>query len=426
MRLGIWVALIWLGLVFAGTGYSQEDRSEKAEEGTAGKTEGAATSSEAEKKAEEQKKIEGEDLPGVVSLVEEFYQHHGFALFHRSPTFSLTNDLRNRIFYDSNVFLTEEDEEDDVGYIGEFLSKLQYKPGRLHLEMAGGFHYEHYFDHGDLDEILPRAALDLQYEDSTFYAQITDNFARNSTINTLELRDRSAWYENSLETKAGLRYKRWLVEAMFFHTYVDYRKVRNDYLFYGGGLRSGYQITRRIYLTAAYRLELIDYREATVNGGKKQQDTDGHDVSAGIELLFTRSLVGRFATGVQFRDSETLWSLRSGLTWYPYPKLTLGLELFRGTIPTIFGDYKVWTSGTLTMNYLFTPELAVRSGATVTHSNPENGNTGLGFYFDTTFTYRVYEGIQLELFYNGEFTKTDQPAGDYDRHRIGGSIVIVF
>ena len=39
---------------------------------------------------------------------------------------------------------------------------------------------------------------------------------------------------------------------------------------------------------------------------------------------------------------------------------------------------------------------------------------------------RCPEGIEVEVFYKGDFVISNQPAGDYDRHRLGVSLNIVF
>lgn len=382
----------------------------------------------AEEKAAEEKTAEEEieDAEESLDLIEAFYKNPSFGVFPSSRTFRFTNTVSGSIFYDSNVFLTSKDEKDDFGYTTELISHLEYRPGRFQMELIGALSYENYFDHSDLGEFQPRAQLVAEYEGDTSYYRLEENFVRHSTVATVEFRDRSPWYENRIDFKAGKRTRRWLVEGNLFHTIVDYRGVAGDHLVYGGGLLAGYNIGALINATFDYQVHWIDYREALVSEGEKQRDTVGHNFSAGLEIQLTRQLMGRVKSGVQYREGQYIWSFLTGATWYATPYLQLEFKFYRGTEPTFYGDYKEWTDLTLEMRYLLRTDLALRARTTLADSRPLRGVHSQGWFNDVFLTYNVYEGIVTELFYRGDFVDAKDSDADYVRHRIGLSLRLVF
>lgn len=432
---------LWVIVVFS-VGYTQEAMLQSEKPAASEKNEATANinSENSEGKVEQPKekprqKEEEEQSPGQISLVEEFYKDPGLELFPRTRTFSLINTLRNEIYYDSNVYLTPEKEIDDVVYGLDFSSKLDAKWKRLELEATGGIRYEHYFDEDRLDSFLPYAIVDLQYREEIFYIKSNLAVYRHGVVNTLEFNDHSTWVQISPGAEIGLRYKRWLVEANYSYNNIDYRKISGDAQQHRVAFRVGYQMTQRLYLIGMYHFNYIDYQDALWRDQRqgidpnlivRQKDTTGHGGELGMEFQFTRTLNGRISVGFEYHDYEWFWSFRGNVAWRPLPSLTVDLEVLRTIQPSLFGDYKLWTSESITFQYLLATDLALSTKFTVSHSNPETGSTSTGFFNHTKITYRIVEGVSMDVFYRGAFVDSGQAAREYERHIAGAGLEVVF
>lgn len=376
--------------------------------------------------ANEEEQVE-EETDDVVA----FYRHPGFQLVPSSKTLSWRNVLKNSLYYDTNYMLVEDDEEGSGVYAVDFTSQLDLRFKRFQVGVDAGFRYEDYFRANDLDELLPFARLRLKYEDEEFYWTFSDEISRSSTVNSLELNDRTAWVRNQLETTAGIRHKRLLAEVGFSHIYVDFRHLRGDYQFYGLSAMVGYELSSRVDATLTYRCDWIDYREAAVvelDGIKqiRQIDTLGHSVLAGVNVRITRQLEGKIGLGVQSRDSHALFAAKAGLTWRPTTRWYLLLEATRQTMPSFIADFQDFTTVSLTTQYLLTRDLACEAGIIVSHVNPRHSDNFIGYYPRFVATYRITQGVELELFYRGAFKRTDQDNAGYDQHLFGGSLNLIF
>jgi hypothetical protein len=375
--------------------------------------------------------------------VVDFYRHPGFQLMPSSKTLSWRNVLKNSLYYDSNYFLTESDEKGGGVYAVSFLSQLDLRHQRFQAGVDVGASYRYYFRENDLDEFLPYARLRLQYEDKVFYCRLSDEVARSSTVNSLsnssasfpELNQPAVWWRNTLNITVGMRQERILAEVGFSHVYVDFRHLDGDYLFYGCWGTIGYELSSRVDATLTYRADWIDYLEAIVidvTDFQRKRDTLGHSVLAGVNVRITRQLDGHVGLGFQSRDSHSLLTATAGLTWRPTLRWRVNLEVTRQTMPSFVADFQDFTSASLTTQYLITQDLAVEVGMMVAHAKPRYGDGFIGYYPHVTLTYRIYKGIEVELFYRGVFKRSDQADrpglenSEYDQHIVGGSLNLIF
>ena len=361
------------------------------------------------------------------TMVEMFFNDPGLQLI--PPTKNIPvirNVFRNKLYYNSNIFLTEHNPDSAVVYELDFSSNFRYQTERLIVDIIGGVSYEYIFEDDNIDEHLPYIQLDAQYKEDLYYLHVNNHFHRYSTITSLELNRRSPWHQNAFTAQVGFTPQRWLIEFGFSHSYVDFREIRGDYLRYGPEFVVGYEVGKKAYITVEYSLDYIDYREAVIIDGRKQRDSFGHSYSVGLHLDIARTIKGRIRTGFDYRESKAIWSFSGNLTWYALSQLQVDFQVFRGFKSSLFSRYQVLTSATLAGKYVFTPDFATKASITVAHSNPDHGESSAGFYGKLEFIYRLMRGIDLEIFYQVDVVRSKAEGGDYDRHLAGGAIAVIF
>ena len=416
---------LFLACIFIGTISGQEAATKAEQQVKEPVTERQTQEPEAEQQASSQQQAEA----GEVN-VSDFYKNLGFQLIPSSRTFAWKNRLKNSLYYNSNVFLTDGKEESSTVYVADFLSAIDISTGRLGIGVEGGFRYEKYFDASDLDELFPRAKLSLKYKTDIFYCTFSNTITRNGVVNSLELKNvRASWVSNQLIGTVGVRYDRYMAEISIAHTYTDYRSIQGDYFIVEPTIRVGHEFTETIDITVEYMLDQIDYREAATIATalpRRQIDTIGHTVMAGMSVKFFETLEGYIRAGAQMRESDIYFASRVNLIWTPRPRWKIELQSSYQTMSSFIADFQIVTSAVLNIEYSITEDLAVDAGMLVVHINPSLGDTFIGYYPHVIFTYRVYRGIEADVFYKGSSRKSDQPDSDYDQHSVGGSLTLIF
>ena len=376
------------------------------------------------KELESAKKQEKEKTEEIE--IEEFRADPGFNLFSPSSKFGLQASITNTLFYDSNVFLTEDNEEDDFVYSLQVEAELSFKQTRLTVSLTPGFVFYKFFELGEEDTVTPYAIFEAKYEGEVFYGSIKDKIMRSSVLVSAERNERTTWIKNALEVIAGLKYKRLLAETSFFHDYSDFRHIQGDYQFYGQSYLLGYQLRQRLYLVASYEWDIIDYREAFTVNGRQQQDTMGHMVMAGARWEITKTLESEVQAGMQFRSADTFFAFKANIKWKPRSDLLLTLEAHRRAFPSFYDDYRIDNMVRFKIEYLLTQKLVIAPSFAYTYSDSRLEEDSELYQWELLATYRIRKGIDIEAFYRANMRRSAQFQGDFDQHLVGGSLRLTF
>ena len=368
--------------------------------------------------------------------VEQYYSYDGFAWMPTTQRFHWRNVLRNSFYYNSNVFFTNKNgrEEDSAVYALDYETELKYLQGRqFEVKLSAGVRYEHYFRQG-FDEVLPRAGFDVKYAWKSFYISVEESIYRSNMAISAEHNEFSPWFRNGVRVITGVTYKRLLFEITSFHEYLNFEERRGDYQFYGQSYIIGYKILKGIYATVGYGWDIIDYLDPAIVNGRETKDTVGHHVIAGIRgsrtIELTRDLAVTLNSGMQFREDKVYWYAEANVEWkalqFDTRRLKIDFNFSQRTRPSVLGDFRFVSAGTVSVKYLFTRSLAAQGEFTVSYSRPLHATSSITYRPSVSVNYRFYRGVDIEVFYRSYFVYSNDPNQETSQHLTGVSILMTF
>lgn len=376
--------------------------------------------------------------PNVESQdVESFYGTYGFNLFPRKKLFSWRNILRNSIYFNNNVYYNNESADDtstDTVYILSLESQLEYKPSRsLEMTLSAGFGLEQYFNENQ-QNFLPRAQLEVRFKEGMFYATFKDRFIRNTALVTGEINKFSLWWRNNVSLTLGIAYERFLFEVFNFHEFQNYDELSGDYQFYGQTYTIGYRFLEGLYGTLAYGWDHIAYRDGVSLNGTALHDTTGQSFLVGLRMerliQLTRNLGIYCGTGMQERRDHWYWRVFVTLDWkfmeFETRRFKVDLTLTQQTQPSMLGDYRLTTSGNLILRYLLMKNWAITGDIVVAYNDPLDAKTSMQYGFEVTSSHRLWQGVDLDLYYHYSMVTSKDSAQEYRQHILGASVTVIF
>lgn len=364
----------------------------------------------------------------VKNEIEAFEQDRGLALFPESKNFWIRNSLKNSIAYESNIFLSDQDRQDDGIYTIDFSSNLVYKTGHFLLDFSAGINYQDYFEENSLDTILPWEKLRMKYEDKGWYMVLEEKISRYNVVRNNQLNGRFDWNQYWGNFIFGLDSERWFLEISTSENYVDYRKLLGDYQVYGQTYTAGYKIDRKLDLTAEYGWNIIDYREAFYLPDKlrKQRDTWEHIFIVGAKIKLLRNLLGSAKAGLSSRHGKLYPYFYLNLNWELSPRLTTKWEGIISTVPSFFDDFQLGYHAKIGIQYLLTRQLMANLSASVEYTTSDRIDNSIRYMANAALTYRIFKGFDVVASYQGDFFRTDNPSGNYIDHKLMATLNIVF
>lgn len=348
--------------------------------------------------------------------------------------------------YDSNVFATENNEEDDFGLIVAPRVNVDSQWSRHALNLTAGASaafFDDFSDNNYLDfDVGAAGRVDVTRENSI---RAGLSFARDhedrSNPDQGGADDVTKFYLGT--ANLGYRHN---FNRIFFQ--VDGRVLRYDFLDDPGGinnddrdrnrysarLRGGYALSPRIRLFGEGEYRIVRYDETPDDSGV-DRDSEGFAARVGSELDITGLLFGEVAVGYSRQDYDddnldTAQGINAlgQLTWNPTPLTSIvgTIELDVKETTVVFNGeeasanlqkaFTIEVTHELLRNVLLDGTLAfVRDDFEGTERSDNTFSIGAGV------TYLMNRNIGIDVGYTFTTRDSDAPGADYDRHivRVG-------
>jgi hypothetical protein len=246
----------------------------------------------------------------------------------RSGAFLIFPSLSTGVTYDDNVFATNDDEDDDffLNVRPEVRAESQWSRHSLVASAFGDFGF--YKDNDDNNYEDFGAALAGQLD-------VLRNSRTTGTLGISRLSedredaddagqdDVTQYWQSEVRVAHRHEFVRFFVQPSLFAARYNYESAGNisnaerDYNSFGGGFRAGVTLSPRINVFGEVNSDLVRYDDAG-----DDDDSNGADVRAGVEVDFTRLVVGEASLGYAYRqydefENEGGLAGDLGITWTP-------------------------------------------------------------------------------------------------------------
>jgi hypothetical protein len=355
---------------------------------------------------------------------------------------------RLRLEYDDNIYQTQDDEQDSMKFIADidfsfdvnreqmFLS-LRYMPIFIYWDdrPEDDTDLNHAFDGTFKYDFTPRMSVRIKdtfrlSQDAVANPRQTSVALNNDYIyNSL---DGTLSYLVQSPTRLSLA-GRWITLAYDEQEVADV----NDYDIYVGG------VTLRHSLRPSTGI-LADFRYQTVEYATSERDYDSYFLGAGVEQVFSPSLLGSLRAGYQYVEYDTAAVGDddnpygdASLTWLPVPRLRLSLVGSYSIDESTLSPYSSQERARIgaSIGYDITAKLSAYLAGSYNDSQYEGTTAPEGTTvpdadedwstINARLTYQVTERNWLELSY--QHTDLDSEAKrDYSRNRGGAGWVYKF
>lgn len=350
--------------------------------------------------------------------------------------------------YDSNVFASENNEEDDFALVVSPRVNVDSQWSRHALNFTAGAEAGYFADFSDNNyfdfDIGAQGRLDVTRENNLRGAI---SFARGHEDRASPDEGGSRDVTKFFVGTANLGYRH-TFNRLFFQ--IDGRVRRSDFLDdpgninnddrdrnrYAARLRAGYAVSPRIRLFGEGEYRIVRYDETPDDSGVNR-DSDGFAVRGGAEIDITGLLFGEVAVGYVRQDyDDSALDTAQGvnalaqLTWNPTPltSVVAGVELDVKETTVVFNgenasaDFQKAVSLDVThellRNLLLNVNAAfVRDDFEGTDRSDNTVSVGGGL------TYLVNRNIGVDASYTFTTRDSDAAGGDYDRHIVRVGIV---
>lgn len=348
--------------------------------------------------------------------------------------------------YDSNVFASENDEEDDFGLLVTPRVDVKSQWSRHALNLTAGAEaafFEEFSDNNYLDfDVGAQGRIDITRANAIQAGlRVAREHEDRANPDQGGAQDVTKFYTG--DARLGYRHN---FNRLFVQ--VDGAVRRFDFLDdpgninhddrdrnrYSARLRGGYAVSPRIRVFGEGEYRLVRYDETPDDGGF-DRDSDGFALRAGTEVDFTGLLFGELAVGYarQDYDDDALDTAQGinaigTLTWNPTPLTSVvgSAELdVRETTVSFQGEtasanfqkaVSIDVTHELLRNLLLNANAAyVRDDFEGTDRSDDTIAVGGGL------TYLMNRNVAIEANYNFATRFSDEDAAEYDRHivRVG-------
>ncbi|OGW72578.1 MAG: hypothetical protein A2Y02_01435 [Omnitrophica bacterium GWA2_52_12] len=361
----------------------------------------------------------------------------------KAGPFRLHPSLRSSSTFDSNILLEHEDPRGDVVF--------NIQPGAIielpidKHQLAAGYEADFEIfsksrDHRQNDQNQNFfSLLDLNFP--SWYVNVLERFSETSGRSGTTFTSRIPRYDQSIQPKAGYRWKRFTFETGFRHVVRDFRQQVNDALDFQEVGFSGviyYDLFARLKALVEYQLSQIDYDDDFTRKGTFNQSRIGFDGEP------VRNLKVKARLGMQFRNyqvsSEPDFYSWVGSVWAEYQirlNLKLTLEAAREPVEATFQNVNFYREHRLGLGVEYSPwrrwtlfsrwdyirdgyaERATLDGSTrFRRDSHYNGRYGI--------RYGLTEWLRLELAYDHLNRRSNFSSLSYVDHRVSLASVLSY
>jgi len=267
----------------------------------------------------------------------------------RMGSMFLYPSVDSELEFDSNIFASATDEEDDFNYIVTPRLALQSDWGRHELNASVQARNEFFFDNGTEDKTNITSAVNLRLDVTATSALFVDGFyddlVEDRTSNAFDITTQ----EPIDFTRAGggvqfvNRFNRVTLSLGGSYLDLDF----DDAVFQGSGLESDQDIRDREVMTADLRLDYQispetslfvrgvynerDFGQELADGAPSDRDSDGFELLGGASFTLGSLLTGEVSLGYieqSFDDDPNLDDLSAfnyfaALQWFPSERTTV-------------------------------------------------------------------------------------------------------
>lgn len=366
----------------------------------------------------------------------------------RAGGFLIFPELAVRGEYDSNVFASDNNEEDDFGAIvaPRITARSQFSRHQINLTAgAEGAFFQDFDDNNYLDlDVGANGRLDITRANSV---RGSLSFARRHEGRadpdeggaddlTKYLRgDARLGYRhnfNRLFIQPSVSASRWDFEDDPGNINNDDRD-RNRYV---AGLRAGYAISPRISVFGEGEYRIVRYDETPDDSGV-DRDSDGFALRAGTEVDITGLLFGELAVGYVRQDPDDSSldttqgvSALGQLTWNPTPLTTVigsvEVETLETTV-TFQGDdasFNFQKAISLDVTHELLRNLLLNANAAYIRDDFEDtARSDDTFSVGAGLRYLVNRNVGIDATYNFTTRSSDADTEEYDRHIVRVGVV---
>jgi len=342
----------------------------------------------------------------------------------------LTPFVSQKFEYESNVFQTPDDEQDDVIFttIPGFIVEI----ARSELTLSLGYRAEilTFLDLSSQNTVHNIVALQGRLEYPRTLVSLRGDIIDTSEPPGTELTGRID--SLTLAAAPDVEYRltqRFSVGANYAYKYVDYESGfddldRDEHLF-GGSVFYRFRPTADINLNYGYGW--LDFDSAP------ERDADRHLVTVGLRGDLTAKLSSTLRFGYESREGDLEdfqgFIMGGALTYRPGARTSIVLAVERSLQESVFAGnpFYVTTLGTLSVEHQFRPRLTGRVSAIVANNDYQVQETVDGVSdFRNDWIYGVGAGVDYEfrhwlrlgMQYNYEQRDSNFDAFDYDDHRV--------
>ncbi|GBD42667.1 hypothetical protein HRbin40_00122 [bacterium HR40] len=344
--------------------------------------------------------------------------------------------------YDSNVFASENDEEDDLGLLVSPRVNVQSLWSRHALSLTAGGQaafYEEFDDNNYFDfDLGAQSRIDITRANAI---RAGLSFARDHEDRASPDQGGADDVTKFYTTSANLGYRH---EFNRLFLQVDGRVLRSDFLDDPGGinnddrdrnrysarLRGGYAISPRIRLFGEGEYRIVRY-DTTPDDGGVDRDSDGFALRAGAEVDITGLLFGEVAIGYTRQDyDDPALDTAQGvnavgqLTWNPTPLTSVvgsvELDVKETTVAGASGNFQ--KSFTIDVTHELLRNLLLDANLGFTRDDFEGTDRS-----DNTFavgggvSWLLNRNVAVDATYSFATRDSDIANADYTRHivRVG-------
>lgn len=360
----------------------------------------------------------------------------------RAGAFLIFPSIDTGLAYDDNVFATNNDTDDDFIFTlrPEISAESQWSNHSLAVSTFGEFGFyesetdSNYQDFGGAVagtlDVLRNSRADGRLGISRLHDDRDDpDQADVQDVTQYFLYDATVGYRHTFN-RIFLR-PTGFARRYAYENAGDVSNAGRDYNTYGLGLRTGFIVSPRISVFTQVDGDLVRYDE----GGDNDDSSDGIDVLGGVEVDFSRLIVGEASIGYGWRtyenddfDDTNGLAANLGITWTPTQLTTVDF----------FGRSAIDESDVVFEGERASGELNQQIGVTVNHdlrrnivlsatTSYERGDFQETSRTDHTFragggiTYLINRNFSVDATYNFSTRDSDSNNDEYTRNifRIG-------
>lgn len=244
--------------------------------------------------------------PAVTLAQDDPYEPLGI----RSGAFLIFPSLQTSVTYDDNVFATNNDEDDDFVFnvSPEVRAESQWSRHSLAATVFGDLGFfasetdSNYQDFGTALTGRLDALRNSRTTGNVLIARLHDD---REDPDDAGVQDVTQYWQSEARVDHRHEFVRFFIQPSLFAARFNYESAgdvsnaERDYNSFGGGFRAGFAVSPRINVFGEVNSDIVRYDDAG-----DDDDSNGADVRAGVEVDVTRLVVGEASLGYAYRQYD--------------------------------------------------------------------------------------------------------------------------